>query len=321
MNAIVEEAHRSESKGRGPRPHGRGGSRWRWARGPIAVEHAFQVSDESLQAMREKGIFLVPTDLTPEACRELIDKTLAPEAERPAELDAFLQEQEEYAPERLCRAIKFGVRMAAGSDMAFKWPGKTRGQASLLMFDAYERAGISPIDMIRMATVNASELLGWEDRIGTVEAGKYADLIAVSGDPLLDIGQLRHVTFVMKSGAVVDLNGRGKILPSQETGMIGGSSTSSSARSATARCRHSGPTRPLAKGLEREATENHRAWRGFMLPCLFLSGQIRVMSTAHPSGFFASARRICGRYRVQSAAWQKPPRSNPNSKWCRLITT
>jgi imidazolonepropionase-like amidohydrolase len=65
------------------------------------------------------------------------------------------------------------------------------------------RRRVPPADAIRAATVNAAELLGWQDDIGAVEAGKYADLIGVDGDPLADITVLQHVEFVMKGGTVV----------------------------------------------------------------------------------------------------------------------
>jgi imidazolonepropionase-like amidohydrolase len=68
---------------------------------------------------------------------------------------------------------------------------------------ALVRRGLRPIDAIRAATLNAAELMGWEDNIGAVEAGKYADLIAVDGDPLADITVLQHVKFVMKGGTTV----------------------------------------------------------------------------------------------------------------------
>jgi imidazolonepropionase-like amidohydrolase len=71
------------------------------------------------------------------------------------------------------------------------------------MFGALKELGMTPADVIRAATVNAAELLGWQDRIGTIEPGKLADIIAVAGDPLVDVTQLEHVQFVMKGGHVV----------------------------------------------------------------------------------------------------------------------
>ena len=105
--------------------------------------------------------------------------------------------------ERLMRATRMGVRVAFGSDEYYDVPGSTRGQASLLTLQAYQEAGMSPIDVLRTATINSAELLGMSDRIGTIEAGKLADIIAVEGDPLRDAKDLRKTRFVMKGGVVI----------------------------------------------------------------------------------------------------------------------
>ena len=81
--------------------------------------------------------------------------------------------------------------------------GKNAQQLTVLV-----QLGVTPIDAIRTQTLNAAELLGWSDRVGTVEPGRFADLIAVDGDPLADITELERVTFVMKGGLVV--KGQGK---------------------------------------------------------------------------------------------------------------
>ncbi len=96
-------------------------------------------------------------------------------------------------------AMSLGVKIASGFDA---------GEADLQGRNAEEltalvKRGMPPADAIRAATVNAADLLGWQDDVGAVEAGKYADLIAVSGDPLGDITVLQHVSFVMKGGKVV----------------------------------------------------------------------------------------------------------------------
>ena len=100
--------------------------------------------------------------------------------------------------------MELGVKIAAGSDMWFLYPGKTRGEATVLVLTSGLRAeGMPAPDVIRSMTVHAAELLGWQDRVGTLEPGKHADLIAVSGDPLQEIAELEHVKFVMKGGRVV----------------------------------------------------------------------------------------------------------------------
>jgi imidazolonepropionase-like amidohydrolase len=96
-----------------------------------------------------------------------------------------------------------GVKLAFGSDEYYNTPGKTRGQASLLTLEAYQNDGLSPLEVLRTATVNAADLLGMANRIGTIEAGKLADIIAVDGDPLKDVRELAKVKFVMKGGRVI----------------------------------------------------------------------------------------------------------------------
>jgi imidazolonepropionase-like amidohydrolase len=81
--------------------------------------------------------------------------------------------------------------------------GLSRGTASLLIFGAYAEAGMPPLEIIRAATVNAAELLGMSRDIGALERGKYADIIAVSGDPLRDVLELQRARFVMKGGRVI----------------------------------------------------------------------------------------------------------------------
>jgi imidazolonepropionase-like amidohydrolase len=95
------------------------------------------------------------------------------------------------------------VKFAAGSDMCWAYPGKTRGEASAFMFSHLREAGMPSLDILRAVTSNAAEMLGWQDRVGAVEPGKFADLIAVTGDPIADIGALEQVRFVMKGGQVI----------------------------------------------------------------------------------------------------------------------
>ncbi len=99
--------------------------------------------------------------------------------------------------------LKSRVKFAAGSDMGWYYPGKTRGQASVSRFPTLRQAGMPSLDVIRCITTNAAEMLGWQDRIGAIEPGKFADLVAVAGDPICDITELERVRFVMKNGEVV----------------------------------------------------------------------------------------------------------------------
>lgn len=201
MNVIVQEAH---AVGRKVAAHAVDNLATRIAAqaGVDSIEHAYTVQDDVLAMMAAKKIFLVPTDGTLEAFREMNFRGRHPTPEERAALEQQVRPFVAASSERLKRAIKAGVRIAAGSDLYIIWPGKTRGQASLGVLRAYADSGMSPLEIIRAATMNAAELLGRND-IGTIGRTKFADLIAVAQDPLKDISALEHVRFVMKGGQVI----------------------------------------------------------------------------------------------------------------------
>ncbi len=202
MKAIVEEAHLSGIR---VAAHAIGNKVTRIAAeaGVDSIEHAYFIPDDVLKMMAEKHIFLVPTDGTVKTFVDMSFGMRQPTATERSE------REEEYAPfvkreqERLKRAIELGVPIAAGSDMNYIMPGMTRGQASLLVYDAYAESGMTPMQVIHAATRNAAELLDMQDLVGSLEVGKLADIIAVPGNAWTDVGALRHATFVMKGGAVV----------------------------------------------------------------------------------------------------------------------
>ncbi len=204
MKAIVEEAHRSGKK---VAAHAIDDVETRTAAeaGVDSVEHAYDIPDDVLKVMAQKHIFLVPTD----GSEELWQRNVRPEfRERatPQELkDAndIARNVFGWRSQRLKRAIAAGVPIAAGSDVYVDHPGITRGVASVAVVRGYVESGMSTLEAIRTATLNAAQLLGWQDRVGALDSGKFADLIAVSGDPLKDISELERVQFVMKGGVVV----------------------------------------------------------------------------------------------------------------------
>jgi imidazolonepropionase-like amidohydrolase len=200
MKVIVEEAHRVNKK---VAAHAIGDVATRIAAeaGVDSIEHAYTIPDDVLKMMAEKKIFLVPTDYPAEFYLEAFSPNATAEQRKQQETGAKMFVAS--SRNRVQRAIKAGVRIAAGSDEYYKIPGKTRGQASLLMFRAYADDGMSPLEIIRSATVNAAELLGWQNRVGAIEANKFADIIAVEGDPLKDIKELEQVKFVMKGGTII----------------------------------------------------------------------------------------------------------------------
>ena len=98
------------------------------------------------------------------------------------------------------RVLKSGVKFAEGSDMDWYYPGKTRGEASVTALLNLRAAGVPALDVIRAVTVKAAEMVGWQDKVGAIEPGKFADLVAVPGDPVTDVTELERVRFVMKNG-------------------------------------------------------------------------------------------------------------------------
>jgi imidazolonepropionase-like amidohydrolase len=172
--------------------------------GVDSIEHGNYATDEQLKSMRGKGIYL---DLTPTWYDgfdlKFHDASIVMSSAVRSDLATGDDRARQRAAARVQRVLKSGVKFAAGSDMCWFYPGHTRGQASAMMFSALGKAGMPAIDIIRAITVNAAEMLGWQDRVGTVEPGKFADLIAVSGDPIADISELERVRFVMKGGQLI----------------------------------------------------------------------------------------------------------------------
>ncbi len=202
ITAIVEEAHRQHLK---VAAHAFTPPNIQIAidAGVDTIEHGNGVTDEQLKMMREKGIFF---DLTPTFADGLWTKIHGTSVMSPASRSLMLADddrrRQRYAG-LVQRVLKSGVQFAAGSDMCWFYPGKTRGQASATMFPALHKAGMPPLDILRAVTTSAAELLGWQDRVGAVEPGKFADLVAVAGDPIADVSELERVRFVMKGGEVV----------------------------------------------------------------------------------------------------------------------
>ena len=202
MKAIVEEAHTAGVK---VAAHAIGDKPTRIAAeaGVDSIEHAYVVSDDVLKIMAEKHIYLVPTDGTLQTFEDMTFGARQPSTEERSRFEKQLASYVAEEQDRLRRAMKMGVPIAAGSDMYLKIFGKTRGQASLLVYEAYAQSGMTPMEIIHAATRNAAELLGLQQRIGTLEKGKLADIIAVPGDPLQDVKALEHAKLVMKGGTII----------------------------------------------------------------------------------------------------------------------
>jgi imidazolonepropionase-like amidohydrolase len=202
MKAVVEEAHLAGVK---VAAHAIGVKATTIAAeaGVDSIEHAYIVSDDVLKMMAAKHIYLVPTDGTLQTFVDMTLGTRQPSAEERSKVEKMYKSYVEGEQDRLKRAMKLGVPIAAGSDMYLTMPGKNRGQASLLVYEAYQQSGMTPMEIIYAATRNAAELLGMQNKVGTLETGKLADIIAVPGDPLQDVTALEHARFVMKGGTVI----------------------------------------------------------------------------------------------------------------------
>jgi imidazolonepropionase-like amidohydrolase len=227
LAAVVEEAHRKHLK---VAVHAVDKTSIQTAidAGADSVEHGNEVTDEQLKQMRDKGVFFdfTPTsygDFFTKVVQGIMAESLTMRAERLKADERNRQRYSDLAQEILKsefvhgfqasdnqqydslvrRVLKSGVKFAAGSDMCWYFPGKTRGQASVSRFPVLHQAGMTSLDVLRAITTNAAEMLGWQDRIGSIEPGKFADLVAVSGDPLADITELERVRFVMKDGNVI----------------------------------------------------------------------------------------------------------------------
>jgi imidazolonepropionase-like amidohydrolase len=201
LSAVVEEAHRQHLK---VAVHAVDAPSIQTVidSGADSIEHGNDATDAELQAMRAKGMFI---DLTPTTWDGMWSKihevvTLSPATR--ADLVAGDERRRKQAIALVSRVLKSGVKFAAGSDMGWYYPGKTRGQATATMFSALRAGGLPPLDILRAVTTSAAEMIGWQDRVGSVEPGKFADLVAVAGDPLADVTALEHVRFVMKGGKV-----------------------------------------------------------------------------------------------------------------------
>jgi imidazolonepropionase-like amidohydrolase len=156
--------------------------------GVESVDHAYQLSDETMRIMRDKQIFAVPTFTISEYFAEHAATPAAAARER-ALIDLHSSEFK--------KQLAADVPIAMGSDVG-PFPHGTQAREFILMV----KYGMSPLASIQAGTLNGAKLLGWEDRIGALKPGYQADIVAVPGNPLEDITALQKVSFVMKAGVV-----------------------------------------------------------------------------------------------------------------------
>jgi len=192
LNAVVTEA---AMWGRKVAAHAHGAEAIKRAAraGVASVEHGGLVDEEGVRIMKEHGTFLVPDIITDVFILEHGAEQKLPPLMIEKERSLRGQQDANWS-----RAFKAGVKLAFGTDAGVYPHGQNARQFALLV----QHVGLSPLDAIRMATTNAAELMMWSNRVGRVAPGFYADLIAVSGDPLADVSELERVRWVMKGGTV-----------------------------------------------------------------------------------------------------------------------
>ncbi|MGC2805318.1 MAG: amidohydrolase family protein, partial [Candidatus Acidiferrales bacterium] len=192
MKAIVDTAHGLGRKV-AAHAHGATGIKYAVLAGVDSIEHGSYINDEDIQLMKEHGTYLVPTVYLEDWLMENVQTLgLTPNMIEKAKIVLPI------AQEHLSHAFKSGVKIAFGTDAAVYPHGLNAHE-----FGKMVSMGMTPLQSIQAATVNAADLIGWTDRVGAIEPGKLADIIAVQGDPLADVHVLENVHFVMKGGEVI----------------------------------------------------------------------------------------------------------------------
>jgi imidazolonepropionase-like amidohydrolase len=191
MKAIVADAHRLGRKV-AAHAHGAEGVRWASEAGVDSIEHGHLMDDAAIATLKKNGTYLVPTMFLGEYMEQHLETSDVPEYSKQKMRDVSVAMKRNVG-----KAFAAGVKVAFGTDAAVYPHGRNAGE-----FHVYVKLGMTPLAAVQTATLNAADLLGWSDRVGSLEAGKLADMIAVDGDPTRDVATLEHVRFVMKAGVV-----------------------------------------------------------------------------------------------------------------------
>ena len=189
MQAIVADAHRLGRKV-AAHAHGAQGILWASEAGVDSIEHGSYMNDEDIAMMKKHGTYFVPTAYLIDWMQE--NGHLPP---------FYLQKMKDVSAvekSNAKKAIAAGLKVALGTDAAVYPHGLNAHELDVYV----NQFGMKPLAALQTGTLNAADLMGWSDKVGSLEAGKWADIIAVSGDPLQDVRILQHVSFVMKAGVV-----------------------------------------------------------------------------------------------------------------------
>jgi imidazolonepropionase-like amidohydrolase len=192
MKAIVADAHRLGRKV-AAHAHGAQGILWASQAGVDSIEHGSYIDDAGIAEMKKNGTYLVPTLYLGDWMIENAAATHLP--------DFLLVKAKAVIPaarQNIAHAFSSGVKVAFGTDAAVYPHGMNAHEFAVMV-----KLGLTPLQAIQASTINAADLLGWPGKVGMLEPGAWADIVAVDGDPLKDVTTLERVKFVMKGGEVV----------------------------------------------------------------------------------------------------------------------
>ena len=189
MQAIVADAHRLGRKV-AAHAHGAQGILWATEAGVDSIEHGSYINDEGIAAMKKRGTYLVPT--------LYLEDWMLESGHLPPFYQQKMKDVSAVAKGNIKRAMQAGVKIAMGTDAAVYPHGLNAHELDVYV----NQLGMAPLAALQTATINAADLMGWTAKTGTLEPGKWADIIAVDKNPLDDIRVLQNVKFVMKAGVV-----------------------------------------------------------------------------------------------------------------------
>lgn len=189
MQAIVADAHRLGRKV-AAHAHGAQGILWATEAGVDSIEHGSYIDDAGIEAMKQHGTYLVPT--------LYLEDWMLQSGHLPAFYQKKMVDVSSVAKSNIKRAMQAGVKIAMGTDAAVYPHGLNAHELDVYV----NQLGMAPLTALQTATINAADLMGWTAKTGTLEPGKWADMIGVEKNPLDDIRVLQDVKFVMKGGVV-----------------------------------------------------------------------------------------------------------------------
>jgi imidazolonepropionase-like amidohydrolase len=192
LDALVDEAHALRLKA-AAHAHGNEGAKRAVLAGIDSIEHGSFLQDDTMQLMKSKGTYYIPTLM---ASQGLIEQ-LAKPTDMPPAIRVKAEAAIASIHKTFSRAVVLGVKIGLGTDAAVYPHGRNAEE-----FHQMVDLGMKPIDALKAGTSNDADLLGLADKIGTLESGKLADVVAVPGDPSQNIRQTEHVFFVMKEGKI-----------------------------------------------------------------------------------------------------------------------